>query len=102
MSAKRSVLLVDDVELFLELEQTFSHRKELDLLMAIDPKEIKQLIIKRKPEQMKQISESLQQVYEANQSDERFMAKVGCKNIDVTPLEQFHKRVSDVIQRATH
>lgn len=55
-----------------------------------------------KPEQMKEISESLRKVYEANQGDARFTTKVGRKNIVVTPSEQLRNQVSDVIQRATH
>ena len=54
------------------------------------------------PEQLKEISEKLRQVYEANQGDARFTAKVGRKNIVVTPSEQFRNQVSDVLQRATH
>jgi len=46
----RSILLVDDVELFLELERTFFHREGFDLLIAVNPQEMMQLIIKRKPE----------------------------------------------------
>ncbi len=46
----RSILLVDDVELFLELERTFFHREGFDLLMAINAQEIMQLILQRKPD----------------------------------------------------
>ncbi len=49
-SDKRSILLVDDVELFLELERTFFHREGFDLLMAINTQEIMQLVLKRKPD----------------------------------------------------
>lgn len=49
-SKMRSILLVDDVELFLELERTFFHREGFDLLMAIEPDEIMQLIIRRQPD----------------------------------------------------
>lgn len=47
---KRSILLVDDVELFLELERSFFHREGFDLLMAINTQEIMQLVLKRKPD----------------------------------------------------
>jgi len=47
---KRSILLVDDVELFLELDRTFFHREGFDLLMAISPDEIMQLVLKGKPD----------------------------------------------------
>jgi len=49
-SQKRSVLLVDDVELFLELERTFFHRDDFDLLMAVNTQEIMQLVLKKKPD----------------------------------------------------
>lgn len=47
---RRSILLVDDVELFLELEKTFFHRDGVDLLMAINAQEVMQLLPKRKPD----------------------------------------------------
>ena len=47
---KRCILLVDDVELFLELERTFFHREDFDLLMAINAKEIMQLVLERRPD----------------------------------------------------
>ena len=47
---KRSILLVDDVELFLELERTFFHREGFDLLMASNPQEIMQLVLERRPD----------------------------------------------------
>lgn len=50
VSERRSILLVDDVELFLELEKTFLHRDRFDLLMAINAREIMQLVLKRKPD----------------------------------------------------
>jgi len=50
VAEKRSILLVDDVELFLELERTFFHREGFDLLMAINTQEIMQLVLKRKPD----------------------------------------------------
>jgi len=46
----RSILLVDDVELFLELEQTFFHREGFDLLMAVNAQEIMHLVLERKPD----------------------------------------------------
>jgi uncharacterized protein (TIGR02266 family) len=49
-SGKRSILLVDDVELFLELERTFFHRDDFDLLMAINAEEIMQLVLAQKPD----------------------------------------------------
>lgn len=49
-SEKRSVLLVDDVELFLELEKSFFHRADFDLLMAGNAQEIMQLVLQRKPD----------------------------------------------------
>lgn len=49
-SEKRSILLVDDVELFLELERTFFHREGFDLLMATNTQDIMQLVLKRKPD----------------------------------------------------
>lgn len=50
ISEKRTILLVDDVELFLELERTFFHREGFDLLMAINSQEIMQLVLKQKPD----------------------------------------------------
>ena len=47
---RRSILLVDDVELFLELEKTFLHRDRFDLLMASNAQEIMLLVLKRKPD----------------------------------------------------
>ncbi len=47
---RRSILLVDDIELFLELEKTFLHRDRFDLLMASNAEEIMQLLMKRKPD----------------------------------------------------
>lgn len=49
-SENKSILLVDDVELFLELERTFFHREGFDLLVAINPQEIMQLVLKRQPD----------------------------------------------------
>lgn len=49
-SEKRSILLVDDVELFLELERSFFHREGFDLLMAVNTQEIMQLVLKRTPD----------------------------------------------------
>lgn len=49
-SGRRSILLVDDVELFLELEKTFLHRDRFDLLMASNAQEIMQLVLKRRPD----------------------------------------------------
>ncbi len=49
LQENRSILLVDDVELFLELERTFFHRAGFDLLMASNAQEIMQLVIQRKP-----------------------------------------------------
>ncbi len=46
----RSILLVDDVELFLELEKTFFHRERFDLLMAVNAEEVMQLVLQRKPD----------------------------------------------------
>jgi len=46
----RSILLIDDVELFLELEKTFFHREGFDLLMAVNAQEIMHLVLERKPE----------------------------------------------------
>ncbi|SHI61662.1 Myxococcus xanthus paralogous domain TIGR02266 [Malonomonas rubra DSM 5091] len=50
VSENRSILLVDDVELFLELERTFFHREGFDLLVAVNPQEIMQLVLKRRPD----------------------------------------------------
>lgn len=47
---RRSILLVDDVELFLELEKTFFHRERFDLLMASNSQELMQLVLKRNPD----------------------------------------------------
>lgn len=46
----RSILLVDDIELFLELEQTFFHRDNFDLLMAVNSQEVMQLVLERRPD----------------------------------------------------
>ena len=55
-----------------------------------------------KPEEMKSISERLRKIYEENQNDRRFSAKVGQKNIVVTPSEQLRSQVSEVIRQASH
>ncbi len=55
-----------------------------------------------KPEDLKALSENLRKIYEANQDDARYTAKVGRKNIVVTPSENFRHQVSEVIHRATH
>lgn len=46
----KSILLVDDIELFLELERTFFHREGFDLMVAVEPQEIMQLVTRRKPD----------------------------------------------------
>lgn len=46
----RSILLVDDVELFLELEKTFFHREGFDLLMAVNSQEVLRLVQQRQPD----------------------------------------------------
>jgi uncharacterized protein (TIGR02266 family) len=48
-SKRRSILLVDNVELFLKLEKTFLHRDRFDLLMAGSAQEIMQLVLKQQP-----------------------------------------------------
>lgn len=50
MNHDKSILLVDDIELFLELEQTFFHREGFDLLIAVNAQELMQLVVERKPE----------------------------------------------------
>jgi len=54
------------------------------------------------PEEMKNLSDNLRKIYEANQDDARYTAKLGRKNIVVTPSEEFRNQVSDVIHGATH
>ena len=46
----QSILLVDDIELFLELERTFFHREGFDLLVAVEPQEIMQLVTRHQPD----------------------------------------------------
>lgn len=55
-----------------------------------------------KPAEMQAISDRLREIYEANQGNTRFTAKVGSKNIVVTPSEEFRTQVSEVIQQASH
>ena len=47
---KRTILLINDVELFLELGKTFFHREDFDLLMAVNAQEVMQLVSERKPD----------------------------------------------------
>ena len=46
----KSILLVDDIELFLELERTFFHREGFELLVAVEPQEIMQLVTRQQPD----------------------------------------------------
>jgi len=55
-----------------------------------------------KPEELKALTEKLRRIYEANQENARYAAKVGKTNVVVTPSETFRNQVSDVIHRATH
>ena len=55
-----------------------------------------------KPEELKTISDNLKKIYEANQEDERFTAKLGRKSIVVTPSEEFRNQVSAAIRQVTH
>ncbi len=55
-----------------------------------------------KPAELKELSENLRKIYEANQNDDRYTAKIGRKNIVVTPSEQFKNQVSDVIRQVSH
>jgi len=52
--------------------------------------------------QLKELSENLRKIYQANLDDDRYTAKVGRKNIVVTPSEQFKNQVSDVIRQVSH
>lgn len=54
------------------------------------------------PALLKEISENLRKVYEANLEDARYTAKIGRKNIVVTPSDRFRNQVNDVIRNATH
>ncbi len=54
------------------------------------------------PQDLPKISEDLRKVYEANLQDERFTAKLGKKEIVVTPNEQFRTQVTDIIRQAAH
>ena len=54
------------------------------------------------PQELPKISESLRKAYEANLEDERFTAKLGKKDIVVTPNEQFRSQVTNIIHQATH
>ena len=55
-----------------------------------------------KPAELKELSDNLRKIYEANLHDDRFTTKIGRKNIVVTPSEQFSHQVSDVIRQVSH
>ncbi|SHI69879.1 hypothetical protein SAMN02745165_00595 [Malonomonas rubra DSM 5091] len=55
-----------------------------------------------KPEDLKALSNKLREIYEANQDDTRYSAKIGGKDIVVTPSETMKNQVSDVIHKAAH
>lgn len=54
------------------------------------------------PRRLAQVAEQLREIYEANQQDERFSAKVGDKELVVTPSDDFRKQVHDTIQKVLH
>ncbi len=54
------------------------------------------------PDELKTLAENLRKIYEANLDDERFTAKLGKKNILVTPSEEFKNQVSEVIRQVHH
>jgi len=53
-----------------------------------------------KPEDLKALTDELRKIYQANQDNARYSAKVGDKNIVVTPSEKMKTQVSDVIHQA--
>jgi SepF-like predicted cell division protein (DUF552 family) len=54
------------------------------------------------PARLQKIADKLRQVYEANQQDNRFSAKVGEKDVVVTPSDSFRRQVKEVIQEVLH
>lgn len=54
------------------------------------------------PARLQKIAEKLRSVYEANQQDDRFTAKVGDQDVVVTPSDGFRRQVRDVIQEVLH
>jgi hypothetical protein len=54
------------------------------------------------PQKVQAVAERLRKIYEANQQDERFSAKLGTCNLVVTPSDKFRNQLREVIQEATH
>ena len=50
MEDRRKILLVDDVELFRELQKTFFHRRDVDLVVAEDGKEAYRQALRHRPD----------------------------------------------------
>ncbi len=54
------------------------------------------------PQELQGLSDRLRSIYEENQDYARYTAKIGKKNITVTPSEEFRTQVSEVIRQASH
>jgi hypothetical protein len=54
------------------------------------------------PKKLQPLAEKLRQVYEANQADPRYTAKIGGHDVVVTPSDDFRRQVREIIREATH
>lgn len=54
------------------------------------------------PQELQSLSERLRKIYEENLDDARYTAKIGKKNITVTPSDEFRNQVSEAIRQASH
>ncbi len=54
------------------------------------------------PKKLQPLAEKLRAVYEANQDDPRYTARIGGQEVVVTPSDEFRRQVSEVIREATH
>ncbi len=54
------------------------------------------------PQELQSLSERLSSIYQENLDDARYTARIGKKNITVTPSEAFRNQISEVIRQASH
>ncbi|WP_305041868.1 hypothetical protein [Geoalkalibacter sp.] len=54
------------------------------------------------PSRLNKVAEDLRAIYEANQQDERFTAKLGDQDLVVTPSDSFRLQVRETIEKILH
>jgi hypothetical protein len=54
------------------------------------------------PHKIQALAERLRKIYEANQQDERFSAKLGDRSVVVTPSDEFRMQIRGVIEEVVH